>query len=934
LNNMKRIVIIFCVLFLAGAVLAATNFNITPGPNMPNDHEWLENEMEANNYTIIAQWSIENLTPRETEIDQIILDSFGSGDDTKMVAWIYLDSDSDGKFDFGTDTLLGGDGFDVDNGAKTINIADEELVLAVGETKEILIIEKAIPGEITDNTTFGTYLVRILGHVKPSGTSAADIYGTENKSAEATYFTLKDYFLEFEQTNGDGYVMGYQSGFTEDLYADGTAVSAGTEKDYDFSFKVYSDCEIDQQSSVGGAATNMGLAGPTGQKFKSYKNDFSHISFYMKPSTFAGSTELTARIRTGVGEAILFEEARTFNETPDQAQWYPFEFEACTADCGNGIIDTGEECDSGNLGGNDCTTIEGEEKYYGTQGTLECTATCEFEENQCIGHEEYSEYVCNNHLDEGDDMTSYKEMTCPGYGEWLEQNYFGDTLVFEIDETCVLDLSSCQSEPTTQYFLELVSSTGKANWIHGNEYTNGTAIIEGAEIAEEDMDFIIYENCNKIIENDGYQGYYGITSKSPIGQSFISEGENFSSAMVSLRAGGAGPDDDTLTLRIRKDAIDGEILAEAQSEVTVDNYSRWFSFDFGICAEDCGNGIIDTGEECDSENLGGKQCGDINGYYSGDLSCNGCLFDLTACNTMEEDLELSCNTYAKEGTTGNCIDFNQYYGTKYVSGNYSFDEGCNLDLSGCIGEGIENPPENGLPEIESICGNGILEGNEVCDGSNLNGKSCADFGFNNGYLICTGNCAFNISECYYEKNESAICGNNVREGFERCDGTDMGSYTCEIMGYQSGTATCTNECLPNTVACIPYDYQLTSNGPVCGNGVMETGEFCDGNDFAETDCSTFGWGEGELLCTRNCEIDRINCSFETINPTNTGIDTNGTDNNLLKVNTQTENNFLFIYILVALIIILALVGGAYYIMKEKPKENKNVMKNSTKTVKK
>lgn len=40
----------------------------------------------------------------------------------------------------------------------------------------------------------------------------------------------------------------------------------------------------------------------------------------------------------------------------------------------------------------------------------------------------------------------------------------------------------------------------------------------------------------------------------------------------------------------------------------------------------------------------------------------------------------------------------------------------------------------------SVCGNGIQEFQEICDGADFNGKTCNDFGFNSGTLTCSSNC--------------------------------------------------------------------------------------------------------------------------------------------------------------------------------------------------
>ena len=48
----------------------------------------------------------------------------------------------------------------------------------------------------------------------------------------------------------------------------------------------------------------------------------------------------------------------------------------------------------------------------------------------------------------------------------------------------------------------------------------------------------------------------------------------------------------------------------------------------------------------------------------------------------------------------------------------------------------------------TICGNNIQEGDEICDGSDLAGQACNTRGFDSGILTCNTNCAgFNISQC-------------------------------------------------------------------------------------------------------------------------------------------------------------------------------------------
>lgn len=49
---------------------------------------------------------------------------------------------------------------------------------------------------------------------------------------------------------------------------------------------------------------------------------------------------------------------------------------------------------------------------------------------------------------------------------------------------------------------------------------------------------------------------------------------------------------------------------------------------------------------------------------------------------------------------------------------------------------------------------------------------------------------------------TSICGNNVVEASEVCDGTDFGSASCAGLGYAGGALSCTSNCTLDLSACI------------------------------------------------------------------------------------------------------------------------------------
>ncbi len=148
------------------------------------------------------------------------------------------------------------------------------------------------------------------------------------------------------------------------------------------------------------------------------------------------------------------------------------------------------------------------------------------------------------------------------------------------------------------------------------------------------------------------------------------------------------------------------------------------------------------------------------------------------------------------------------------------------------------------------CGNGVLNQGEKCDGTNLGNSSCEDLGFAGGTLACDDTCHFDTSQC---EQGGASCGNNIKEDGEDCDGSDLGTTTCEALGFDGGTLACDNACHFDTSQCEQQ------GGPECGNNVKEDGEDCDGNDLGTATCASLGHDSGTLACDGHCGYDESGC---------------------------------------------------------------------------
>jgi Lamin Tail Domain len=172
-----------------------------------------------------------------------------------------------------------------------------------------------------------------------------------------------------------------------------------------------------------------------------------------------------------------------------------------------------------------------------------------------------------------------------------------------------------------------------------------------------------------------------------------------------------------------------------------------------------------------------------------------------------------------------------------------------------------------------VCNNGTLEQGEVCDSTQLDAQACdtLGLGYTGGTLSCNNSCTFDTSLC---TADHVTCGNDVIEGLEVCEGTNLNGATCEslAMGYTGGDLACDscsydvsgctaaavcgdNECNgTETVTSCPEDCEVVA--PFCGD------DTCNGTETAETcpaDCGVAAYcGDGTCLDPEN----QTNCATD------------------------------------------------------------------------
>lgn len=287
-------------------------------------------------------------------------------------------------------------------------------------------------------------------------------------------------------------------------------------------------------------------------------------------------------------------------------------------------------------------------------------------------------------------------------------------------------------------------------------------------------------------------------------------------------------------------------------------------FDTHLCTDispndDCGDRILQSGEQCELNKPFTLSCMDFDSYTGGDLECDydTCLFDTTGCN----DDPLCGNGQVDDGETCDGNDFGELNDCSdlrptligplecYPPGH---ENECHIDENACeyLGGGDE------------YCGDGIANGLEDCDGDDFGLMTCSDIGsLQGGILACNANCSFNTDNC---DAGPGYCGDNIINNFanEQCDGDSWGNVDdCTDFGFTGGTLSCNspespNKCIFNTTMC-------TGNAGfgVCGNQVLNRAEQCELNRPLTLGCTDFdAFVGGDIGCDYSlCRYDISGC---------------------------------------------------------------------------
>lgn len=194
------------------------------------------------------------------------------------------------------------------------------------------------------------------------------------------------------------------------------------------------------------------------------------------------------------------------------------------------------------------------------------------------------------------------------------------------------------------------------------------------------------------------------------------------------------------------------------------------------------------------------------------------------------------------------------------------DAAIGVDAGAPVADGGTTPPDAGTPSsvvVHPTCGNTVTDGLEICDGTTWStsypGPDCGDFALGTGTAGCAASCYPDFSTC----STADLCTAQLWYNDGWCD-------ACELLGGVAD-AECATVCDLDGF-CADYFDALTGQWTcqargfvdpdcgICGDGLLDDDELCDGSDLGGFDCTDYGYSSGTLACTSTCLPDLSGCT--------------------------------------------------------------------------
>ena len=93
-----------------------------------------------------------------------------------------------------------------------------------------------------------------------------------------------------------------------------------------------------------------------------------------------------------------------------------------------------------------------------------------------------------------------------------------------------------------------------------------------------------------------------------------------------------------------------------------------------------------------------------------------------------------------------------------------------------------------------------------------------------------------------------VCGDGIIDKGELCDGN---SQSCQTSGGYNGAQSCNKDC---------NSWNSCTSNEHCGDGIRNGNEECDGDDLGGETCQSQGYSGGTLDCSLSCSFDTTQCS--------------------------------------------------------------------------
>lgn len=209
-------------------------------------------------------------------------------------------------------------------------------------------------------------------------------------------------------------------------------------------------------------------------------------------------------------------------------------------------------------------------------------------------------------------------------------------------------------------------------------------------------------------------------------------------------------------------------------------------------------------------------------------------FSIDLTNLLDLEISISIDSPDKiDAVTSVKISPQQIKTVFFSISNITEDLSSIISLSGSSTD-YEIPIYLFGENLAPVCGNNVLDKGELCDGNNWGDiEDCSDFGFSSGALSCNapGNydeCRFDTSDCFNSSSDESICGNEIIEAGEQCDEDSWGTIkSCTQFGFDAGKLSCV-DCSFDASDC--YDYQECDEDRDC-----DTDEECISHECIRKD---------------------------------------------------------------------------------------------------